>query len=67
MPERDEFLLTNLRCIENDHPFTEKIWQTLHYVEDSNEILFKTTPKGALDDVRCPVRGCGSLAKDPNG
>ena len=66
MPERDELLLRNLRCDENDHPFTAELWQTLHYVPGSNEILFETTPKGALDDVRCPVPGCGSLAKDPN-
>ena len=49
---------------KNVRPFTEKIWQTLHYVPGSNEILSKTTPKGTLDKVRCPE--CGSLAKDPN-
>ena len=64
MPERDEFLLTDLRCQKYDHPFRAQIWQTLHYVPGSNEILSKTTPKGALDKVRCPE--CDSLAKDPN-
>ena len=66
MPERDKVLLTDLRCQEYDHPFRAEIRQTLHYVADSNELLFKTTPKGALDDVSCPVSGCGSLPKDPN-
>jgi hypothetical protein len=64
MLERDEFLLTDLRCQKYDHPFRAQIWQTLHYVAGSNEIVLKTTPKGALDDVRCPE--CGSLVKDPN-
>ena len=66
MPERDELLRTDLRCEQNDHPFTAEIWQTLHYVAGSSQIVAKTTPKGALDDVRCPVLDCGSLPKDPN-
>jgi hypothetical protein len=63
MPTRDKHLLTDLRCRKHDHPFKAEIWQTLHYVAHSNEIVGKTTPKGALDNVRCPI--CGSPAKEP--
>src|SRR5215204_6152499 len=63
MPTRDKRLLTDLRCRKHDHPFKAEIWQRLHYVAHSNEIVGKTTPKGALDNVRCPI--CGSPAKEP--
>jgi hypothetical protein len=66
MPERDECMLRDLRCEENDHPFKKRILQTVHTVPGSNEILFIGTPKGALDNAWCPVPGCGSLAEDPN-
>src|SRR5215213_1861022 len=63
MPTTDKRLLTDLRCRKHDHPFKAEIWQRLHYVAHSNEIVGKTTPKGALDNVRCPI--CGSPAKKP--
>jgi hypothetical protein len=63
MPTRDKRLLTDLRCRKHDHPFKAEIWQRLHYVAHSNQIVGKTTPKGALDNVRCPI--CGSPAKEP--
>jgi hypothetical protein len=63
MRTEDELMFRDLRCQKYNHPFTEEIWQTLHYAPDGIEILFRTTPKGALDDVRC---WCGSLPKDPN-
>src|SRR5215208_4419381 len=63
MPTTDKRLLTDLRCRKHDHPFKAEIWQRLHYVAHSNEIVGKTTPKGALDNVRCPI--CGSPAKEP--
>src|SRR5829696_3212452 len=63
MPTRDKRLLTDLRCRKHDHPFKAEIWQRLHYVAHSNEIVGKTTTKGALDNVRCPI--CGSPAKEP--
>src|SRR5215208_5044782 len=65
MPTRDKRLLTDLRCRKHDHPFKAEIWQRLHYVAHSNEIVGKTTPKGSLDNVRCPI--CGSPAKEPKG
>src|SRR5215213_4177830 len=46
MPTRDKRLLTDLRCRKHDHPFKAEIWQTLHYVAHSNEIVGKTTLKG---------------------
>src|SRR5215213_8042537 len=52
MPTRDKRLLTDLRCRKHDHPFKAEIWQRLHYVAHSNEIVGKTTPKGALDNVK---------------
>src|SRR5215212_6480512 len=63
MPTRDKRLLTDLRCRKHNHPFKAEIRQRLHYVAHSNEIVGKTTPKGALDNVRCPI--CGSPAKEP--
>jgi hypothetical protein len=64
MPEKDEFLPAELQCIENGHRFRERVWQKVHYVEDHDEPIFSTIPKGALDDVRCPVPGCGSLVQE---
>jgi hypothetical protein len=64
MPTEDKLMLTDLECEENGHHFQRGIWQTLHTVEESDEVVRKTTPQGALDDVRCPV--CNSLPKDPN-
>jgi len=66
MKTEDKPIPRNLQC-ENGHPLgTWKIWQRVHYGPDGNEILFRTTPPGALDDIRCPVPGCGAQPKDPN-
>jgi|SRR5215217_2515185 len=35
--------------------------------EEGGEPIFSTIPKGALDNVRCPVRGCGSLVEEAKG
>jgi hypothetical protein len=64
MPEMDKPIRRDLRCQKHDHLFRAEIRQTVHTVEESNEIARITTPKGALDNVRCPE--CGSLPKDPN-
>ena len=63
MPEMDKPIRRDLRCQKHDHPFRAEIRQTVHTVE-GGEITNITTPKGALDNVRCPE--CGSLPKDPN-
>ena len=64
MPEIDKPIFRDdLRCQENDHPFEAEILQRLHTVE-TGETTNTTTPRGALDNVRCPV--CGSPPKDPN-
>lgn len=65
MPERPERMTRDLRCQKNDHPFTAKVWQTVHTVEEGGETTNITTPRGALNDVRCPE--CGFPPKDPNG
>jgi hypothetical protein len=65
-PTEDKLLLRNLRYEESGYPFNAEIWQTLHYAMGTNEVVRITTPKGALDNVWCPVEGCGSRPKDPN-
>ena len=66
MRTESKHILRNLRCEENDHPYRAEILQTVFYGPD-NEILFHTTPHGAIEDVAwCPVPGCGSPPKDPN-
>ena len=67
MLEKYEFLPTKLQCIENGHPFTERVRKKVHYYEEGGEPIFSTIPKGALDNVRCPVRGCGSLVEEAKG
>jgi hypothetical protein len=62
--QRNKRMLRDLECEENGHPFKREIWQTVHYAPGTNEIVAIKTPKGALDNVRCPR--CGSLPKDPN-
>jgi hypothetical protein len=64
MLEKEEFLPAKLQCIDNGHPFTAEVWQKMHYYEESGEPILSTIPKGALDDVRCPVPGCSSLADE---
>jgi hypothetical protein len=57
-------MLRDLLCQEHAHPFRAEILQRVYTVHGSNEIKGISTPKGALDDVRCPE--CGFLPKDPN-
>jgi hypothetical protein len=63
MPKEYKFLPTRLQCIQNGHPFTEEVLKKVHYVAGHDAPIFSTIPKGALDDVRCPVPGCGSLVQ----
>ena len=67
MPERDVYMFRNLEC-ENGHPWPEpvEILEREHTVAYRNEVHAVTTPHGALDDIRCPVPGCGAQPKDPN-
>jgi hypothetical protein len=65
MPERDELMTKDLLCAANNHPYRAEIWQWLHTVEGSNEILFVTTPRYAYDYVM-PCSECDSPPKDPN-
>jgi hypothetical protein len=62
MPTKDEFLPAELQCIDNGHRFTKRVWNRVHYAEEGGEPLFSTIPR--LGEVRCPVPGCGSLAKE---
>ena len=55
----------NLECEKGHSLGSRKILQKVFYGPD-NEILFFTTPHGASDNIRCPVRGCGAPPKDPN-
>ena len=67
MPSQEnKFMLRDLECQKSGHPFKRKRLQTVHYYPGTNQIVDIKTPKGALDNVRCPVPGCGSLPKDPN-
>jgi hypothetical protein len=64
MSQPNKFMLRDLECQNGGHPFKREILQTIHNAPGTNEIVAIKTPKGALDDVRCPR--CGSLPKDPN-
>jgi len=56
-------ILTNLEC-ENGHPLGAwEIWQYEFRMPDGS-FLFRRTPNGALDHIRC--QECGKPPKDPN-
>jgi hypothetical protein len=59
-------MVRDLECEKSSNPFKREILQIVHYYPGTTQIVAIKTPKGALDNVRCPVRGCGSLPKDPN-
>jgi hypothetical protein len=67
MPSQErKRILRDLECEKSGHPFTRKIWQIVHYYPGTKQIVDYKTPHGAQDNIRCPVRGCGSPPKDPN-
>jgi hypothetical protein len=66
MPRKEyDYLPKDLECVKG-HPFTEEVLHKLHYVEGLDAPVQATIPAGALDDVRCPVEGCGSPVKEPS-
>jgi hypothetical protein len=64
--QEDKRIPRNLECEKGHSLGSREIWQTVHYYPGTKQIVDIKTPKGAIDDVWCPVPGCGSRAKDPN-
>jgi len=67
MPRRQyENRPTDLRCIDNGHLVTMQVRNKLHYVDGYGPPVRFSIPHGALDHLRCPVPGCGSLLEEAN-
>jgi hypothetical protein len=64
MLEKEEFLPANLECIKNGHHFTAQVRKKVHYIEEGGQPVFSTVPHGSLDNLRCPVEGCGSRVEE---
>jgi hypothetical protein len=47
---------TNLRCVENDHPFADNITWIGLYVYEQNELDWRPDVEGMI----CPYPDCGS-------
>jgi hypothetical protein len=65
MPRKEyDYLPKDLECVRGHH-FTEEVLHKLHYVSNLDAPVKATIPHGALDNVRCPVKGCGAPVKEP--
>jgi hypothetical protein len=59
------YINVKLECV-NGHPLGVYRIRQYDFLGPNNEFQNRSTPPGALPNIRCKVPGCGAPPRDPN-